>query len=542
MKVMVVDDEELIMEKIVYLLNDSAIEFESITGAGNGQEALHLIEAGNIPDIIVTDVRMPVMNGLELIESVRNSNPEIRFIVVSGYAEFEYAVKSMQFGVTNYLLKPVKANELIQIVDQLRAEIVSVHQEKEAKQQTESMKVENKRMAVEKMLYHLLNDHLNDSSLRARLEQESSILSYGAYIVSVVKLHPNQQQVKSDIYPELHKHFGGEPDRSWLMENYFGKDIFLVVFGGKAGEEIVETAARQTEMLHKLLREQYQLEATIGISNACKDLKTAYYNSLTALKNRFLFGTGSIFSYNTAVLHKERASQSFVFKVKLIEHSLENNNRMKASNILHQFAVEIFMEQIADYIGETSIDYLFNEYINIMIRYCLKNNVAFLDKIDPDILSGKVLEGLDDSRGLVELIRMTLDRIFSSANDGEFKFDQQRHPARQSSVVDHIIDYINRNIYEEITLQTISEKFSINPSYLSRIFKAATDQGFVKYVTGLKIAKALDLLENSSMEIAEIAHVLGFSDQQYFNRVFKKVTEMTPSEARSKCKKSPKNA
>lgn len=539
MKVLVVDDEELIVDKIIYLLKKSTIKFESIGCAGNGQEALNLIVAGDIPDIILTDVKMPVINGLELIEKVKSLHSEIRFIVISGFAEFEYAIKAMQYGVTNYVLKPVKEHELIVVVEQLQDEIAKAKQEKEAMKQTESVKIENNRMIVEKKLYQMLNDHHVDNGSIGNLEKNSTILNHKAYIVSVIKLHPDQQQGKRDMYTELQQSFGLQSDHIWLMENIGGRDSFILIFGGRAGDDIVLTAEKELNNLHQLLRKEYQLAATIGISNACGDLRTAYSNSMIALKNRFLLGVGRIFVYNTPVLHKGKAIQSFMFKVKLVEKSLENNRTLKVKGILRQFAEEVFINHIADYLGETSIDYLFNEYLNIIIRYCLKNNDSLLEQIEPDVLSGKVLEGLDDNCAIVKLIGTTIDSIFNPPVQNE---DEHRiNPSLYSSIIDNIIHYINENINEDITLQMIAERFSINPSYLSRVFKAATEQGFVKYVTGLKIAKARDLLENSSMEIADIAHGLGFSDQQYFNRVFKKTTEMTPNEARAKSKKSPKN-
>lgn len=536
-KVLVVDDEELIVDKIVYLLKKSTIKFESIICAGNGQEALNLIAAGDIPDIILSDVRMPIINGLELIEKVRSLHPEVRFIVVSGYAEFEYAVKAMQYGVTNYILKPVKEHELIVVVEQMRDEIVKVKLEKEAMKQTESIKEENKRMVVDKMLYHMLNHLQVDNSLRQSLDKNSGILSHKAYIVSAIKLHPAQQQVKRDIYTELQQHFCMKSDYIWLMEDIFGRDTLILIFGGKDSDEIFVTAERETKMLHKLLCEEYQLAATIGISTTSSDLRTAYHNSVTALKNRFLFGMGKIFIYSTNVFHKDRASQSFLFKVKITEQSLENKSMLKVKSILRQFAEEIFIDQITDYLGETSIDYLFNEYMNIIIRFCLKNNVDFLEKIEPDVISGKTLDGLDDNLAIMKIIESTIACIFNHPFHDNV---ERSNSALHFSVVDNIIHYINGNIHEEITLQTISEKFTINPSYLSRVFKAATEQGFVKYVTGLKVAKAQELLREGSMDIADIAHGLGFSDQQYFNRVFKKSTGMTPNEARFKSKKNPK--
>ncbi len=125
MKVMVVDDEELSKDKIVYLLQSSSVSFEIVLTAGNGREALELIEGGELPDVILTDIRMPVMNGLELIEAVKEKYPDIRFIVTSGYADFDYAVKAMKHGVTDYVLKPVKAQDLIPVVEAMRDAIAA---------------------------------------------------------------------------------------------------------------------------------------------------------------------------------------------------------------------------------------------------------------------------------------------------------------------------------------------------------------------------------------------------------------------------------
>jgi len=532
MKVMVVDDEELVREKLVYLLINSSVEFACLMEAGNGQEALSLMENDQRPDLILTDVRMPVMNGLELIERVRGLYPDIRFIVVSGHAEFEYAVKAMQFGVTSYVLKPVKALELYPIVEKMREEIAKAEREKETIKQTETVKRENERMAAENVLFHWLTNRQDDPALKRSLEEESGILGFRAYVVAAGKLHPDRLPVERDVWAEMRRFVEKHSEQSRMMENFFGKDTFMILFGGENGSLLAEAAARKAAALHGLLRDEFQLAATIGISQASGDLRTAYRSGVTALKNRFLFGAGRIYFSHSGVSPKDNASRSFLFKVKLTEQSLENKSMAKAASLLRQFAEEVFIDRIADYLGETSIDYLFNEYMNMIIRFCLKNDVAFMDRIEPDVLSGKALESLDDNRSVAYLIRTTIDTIFLDAANGDS--DQGESQALRMSVIDQIVSYLHRNVQEEVTLQSVAEKFAINPSYLSRVFKAATDQGFVKYLTGLKIGKAKELLQNGTMEIADIAHGLGFSDQQYFNRVFKKTTGMTPNEWRSR--------
>jgi two-component system response regulator YesN len=540
MKVMVVDDEELSKDKIVYLLQSSSVSFESVLSAGNGREALDLIESGDIPDVILTDIRMPVMNGLELIEAVKGAHPDVRFIVTSGFADFEYAVKAMKHGVTDYVLKPVKSQDLIPVVESMRDAIAASGQAKEEIKRIETVSRENRRMAMEKEIYQLLTDRREEEAEKRIPEREIGILRHRSYLIASVRLHIGDRPKDGEVYRELRDRFDDETGSGWLMENYFGKDTFILLFGGEDGERLSETATEETHRLRASLRERYGVAVTIGISRTCDDPRTAFRQAMMALKNRFSFGTDRIFKYAANAVRNNRSSQSLVLKFKLTEQSLENKSLTKVIGILRQSAEDVFVRFLADYQEEASIDYLFNEYINMVIRFCLKNDFDFVDHIDAEVLSGKALDELEDNHAIVKLIETTIERLFRAASGPGT--DALRNPALNSSVIDNIVGYLNRNIEEEITLQTISDKFAINPSYLSRVFKAATDQNFVKYVTGLKIGKAKELLENGALEIADIAHGLGFSDQQYFNRVFKKTTGTTPNEWRTKSKKSPKNA
>ncbi|MFC5405475.1 response regulator transcription factor [Cohnella soli] len=537
-KAMVVDDEALILEKIVYLLRNSSVTFESIIEAGNGQEALRLIADGNIPDLILTDIRMPIINGLELIEKVRAGYPNIRFVVISGYAEFEYAVKAMQFGVTSYVLKPVKAHELIKVVEQLKNDIVATRKELETMKLSEAAITENKRIVFENMLYDWLTNRQSDIELRASLERVCGIFNYDVYFVSAIMLQSNQEVSKHEIIDEMRASMTCSTDGWWIMEHPFGTPTIYLIFAGRSGRELAQTATWQTERIHKRLQDAFGMVATVGMGDV-GDLRAAYRSSNAALKKRFAFGIGGSYSCDKAYANNGGASQSFVFKVKLVEQRLENRSGVKAKALLLEFANEAFVEHVVAYLEETSIDYLFNEYVNMVIRYCLKNNIDFLEKIEQEVYSGKVLDGLDDNHAVLRLITAMIDRIFDELD--EWGAGNVRNASVQLSVIDSIIRYIDRNVHEEVTLQMVAAKFTVNPSYLSRVFKAATGQGFVKYVTGRKIDKAKALLEDGVMDIADIAHGLGFSDQQYFNRVYKKTTGLTPNESRTKSKKSPRN-
>ncbi|QTH40113.1 response regulator [Cohnella sp. LGH] len=540
MKVIVVDDEELSKDKIVYLLQGSSVSFESVLTASNGREALDLIDNGELPDVILTDIRMPVMNGLDLIEAVKEKYPDIRFIVTSGYADFDYAVKAMKHGVTDYVLKPVKAQDLIPVVEAMRDAIAASDQAKEESKRVETVNRENRRMATEKEIYHLLTDRREDESEKREAERELAILRHRFYLIASVKLHGGERSVDGVIYRELRDRFDDEAGNGWMMENYFGKDTFIVLFGGEDENRLADTAAREAPRLRALLHDRHGLAVTIGVSQPCGDPRIAYRQAAMALKNRFCFGTDRIFPYAANEVRSNGASQSLALKFKLAEQSLENKSLAKAIILLRHTAEDVFDRSLAECREEISIDYLFNEYVNLVIRFCLKNDYDFIDRIDPEVLSGRALDELEDRGAILKLIETIIERLFHSAPGSEGGV--LRNTALNSSVIDQIVAYVSRNIEEEITLQTVSDKFSINPSYLSRVFKAAMNQGFVKYVTGLKIDKAKELLENGALEIADIAHGLGFSDQQYFNRVFKKTTGTTPNEWRTKSKKSPKNA
>jgi len=536
-KVMVVDDEALILGKIVYLLKSSSIEFESITEAGNGQEALQGMDGGNVPDLVLTDIRMPLVDGLELIERASAAYPGVRFVVISGYAEFEYAVKAMQYGVTRYVLKPVKASELIKAVEDIRDEIVAGRHNAEQARLATTADLSNRQVDFDNRLFNWLTSRDHDMEALQKLAQEIEVLNCRCYATAIFMLHSGVDDESFDRSGFFQSALESQPHKWRLLENPFIKGVFVVILGGTSEWELERAADATIGRLHRRLRDTFDATVTVGLGRT-GELKSSYRSAVAASKRRFQSGAGKLYDDSSTPLQprKEAASKSFVVAVKLAEQSLESKNIGKAIALLRAFAKETFVEHVADYCESSSIDYLFNEYINIVIRYCLKNNLELLERIEQEIYSGMALEALADKDAVYSLLSSMLDRIFAEADERDAK-----NGPFQSSVIDNIIRYIDRNIHEEVTLQTVSEKFSVNPSYLSRVFKAATGEGFVRYVTGRKIDKAKELLERGVMDLADIAHGLGFSDQQYFSRVYKKTTGFTPNEWRTQSKKSPKN-
>lgn len=533
MKMMVVDDEALILEKIVYLLRHCSLPFESIMEAGNGQEALGLMEDGYRTDIMLTDIRMPIIDGIQLIERVREQYPHVRIVVISGYAEFEYAVKAMQLGVTSYVLKPVKAQELVHAVESEWNQLIA---ERERVALSERVLFENKRNDFEELLSGWLTCRYDDETFRNRLAGGSDMCNYPVYGATIILLHAKAEFDRRHIVSTIRGLAENDPNAWWMLERPFGEDRVVLIYGGRSEPEFCNTVKQRSDYIYEKLQERKDLTATVGIGFA-SEIRAAYRKGISALKQRFLHGGSGVYVWKGDFPARRDISRAFLFQVKLTEQRLEHAAPTRAKQLLMEFMNEIFVNNAEKYLAETSINYLFNECINMMIRYGVKNNFTFWEHVDQEVFSGKAIDAIEDCQGIAILLEELLVRMFDQQEAGV-----PRREGLHSSLIDNVIQYIERSTFEEITLQAVSLKYAVNPSYLSRAFKAATGQGFIKFVTDKRVERAKELLVNSRMEIVDIAQALGFSDQQYFNRVYKKTTGFTPNEWRMKGKNNPKNA
>jgi|GEM_PF-1268207 Response regulator containing CheY-like receiver domain and AraC-type DNA-binding domain len=542
--ILVVDDEELIREKIVYILKNNNTQL-NVSETENGQEALDAIRNGMVPDILITDIRMPVVNGLDLIKEARELHPEVKFVIISGYAEFDYAIKAVQSGVTDYILKPIKSAELLDIVYKLIYEIDLLKGKKEKEKKADLTIKENKKMVFEKKLFSLLTSP--EDELNLNLEDVLNEIKHKFYSVSVIYIRKDSEhetrtdkgtKSRYDDFYDIIQKCTQESKNVWLIENLYRKNSYIIICGDEYESEAEKRITIISDRAFCKLQSTFDLSLTVGVSDVSCNIRSAYKNALVASKRRFLTGINKIFYFNEKTVNEVKTVESLVLRSKLLEKSMENEDLQRTKKLLEGFVDEVFVLRLSEYMKELPFDYIFIESINAILRVGLKYNVDIREIKDPVLIPGNILENMDDIKDVLSFFDSFIDDIICKCMESIHKETDNYDPS--AYVLDKVLHFINQNINDVITLNSVSEKFLINPSYLSRIFKDVMGKGFVQYVTDLKMEKARNLLQNSSFDIADIAASLGYSDQQYFNRVFKRSTKLTPNEYRNLGKKSPK--
>lgn len=490
LRIMVVEDSKPIIRDIVYKIKQFEPDETDVRIAYDGEKALDIIRTYH-PDILLTDIKMPLMDGLTLIQKAKSFYPALKCVVISGYDDFEFARKALKLQVEDYILKPVDAGEFRKIMTNLATEINR-----------------NKLARKEEIISGILNKN--------RINYDEADLPDN-YTISVVRL---------GVVPRYSGNLTIDEIRESLNET--NADGGILVAGTKfVCEKVIlydlnrysESQIRQyNETVFQKLTERYS-QLNMICSDKLSDIGRLYdqyidlSNSLSSMmllnKSEIYIGSSSATSHSLAKLN----SETIVLKKKvesIIRNRSITNVHAEISRIVHAWEE--------------------NNYPIIFIRKFL---VAVLDEISLLLGNDKQFP-LEDPNYLIDMIlsdcgsyRDLEDKIIEYYN----KFIQGRNERTGSpmAIAEKVEKYLRDNIYGNITMQDISDEFKISSSYISRLMKMYYGNSPMDYYNKLKIEEARKLLsENHDMLVKDIAEILGFSDQHYFSKVFKMQYGISP--------------
>lgn len=524
--ILLVEDEEAILRKLMNNVPWHDYGFDPVLGASHGQEALTLLEQHPI-EIVVTDIQMPVMNGIELIKEIKKRKYRMKIIVISGFAEFEYARESINLAVSEYLLKPFATKRLLEVALRLKAEM-SEEQAKELEIAALRAQINNNRAALrEKFLTDLLNGKVTKSDFAAKL-QFLGLAEYEKrpYQVVVMELHEGADApVSEEDKYLLDLQFSQQIEQAlttsayqFLLLNYYHHQLVAVVF-----EPDRDLPLRLEEWLTKL-RVYFNKDITFGVGNCYQtlaDLSIAHREAEVALQNRFLYGFNRVYAVGDLNLVHPGYHKIFF---QLYQNRIFDDLRIGANDEILEDLAKLFAEMKASALGPEPIRII---AANLLLLTCATLNELgydleeiFADGVPPLNRISRT-QSLDE---LEELFKKIFSRINQLMNRNRECINQQR--------VDEIRLYLETNYAEEISLSAMAEKYKISPGYLSLLFTERTGKNFSDYLTECRIRKAKELLKHTEMRIYEIANAVGYNDPYYFSSCFKKITNKTPSEYR----------
>ena len=530
-RVLLVDDEILVRDAIRENINWEKLDCELVGDCQNGQEAAEFVKANPV-DIVLTDICMPYMDGMELSHFLHDNYPDIVIVIFSGFGEFEYAKKAIQYDVSEYLLKPVTAMELTSVLANMKEKVDQRKQEKERLENLTKVSQDyrkNAQMIRSKAIEALVTCSQDVQESVSQLRDLGIELNATQYRVAVFDI---------DLYSDMYQIDMEKQQESALMafvlfnisdeivnqENagiayQEGNNRVCVLFYGDAVKNSGNTVMEICGEIQQKVKEVIGMDVSICVGNRVKHLEEliiSYNNAFLALQYRYLLGGAMLLDLE---------SQKLGMNISLHEQLQELTDALKSGRKESMDLVFSRMEEeIKGAMVEKSRACLYLHQIIRSVRTVYEMVESDSEKIQrkQDELLQKVAEQktFQLAIGIVkEYAQQVMEELVNlNSSSGQ----------RQAVMA---IDYIQNNYMDpDLSLNSLCNYLCISTSHFSTIFKEVTGETFMEVLIRTRMQKAKELLENTTLKNYEIAEKVGFSDPHYFGISFKKMTGKTPTE------------
>ena len=531
LKVVIVDDEPMICSLIKNLVDWEELGYKIIGTAFTGIDALEVILASH-PDVVITDIRMPGYDGLELIRRTKEAGLEPEFIMISGFRQFEYAQTAMKYGVKYYLLKPIEEDKVVEIMEEIRSGIEERLREAGYQRSLEKQIAEGKdrmkRRFLSSMVYE--NSFMQGPSSRDSVNREfSTSFSEGCYRAVYVKvdvetdeekyLHTVLEHVSLLIADELS--FAKE---QVSIETHSGV-ISLFNYSAEQEDMVREVIVRIDEKADAFLEQFEGFHAVVGAGIRTSDFyrsRECIQSAIDAIKYRIrikdrviFFDAYSFRPYHVSDFITPQKKQDFLAKARACDHQ-------SIEEMLYRDFHEI-RRAAPEYSPVCYFD-VFSAYMELLQALCREHDYYDdgMKAVFADM--NQEMDSVTSAESLLKIVLKTakgcLERIEESRRNRSIR------PVRT------LKEYIEANYQDEISLNRLADLVNLNASYVSSMFKKETGKTYSEYLTDVRIRKAKDLLVETGDSIGMIAEKTGYHDARYFSKQFSRIVGLKPFEYR----------
>ncbi|MDQ0897625.1 response regulator [Paenibacillus sp. V4I7] len=517
-----VDDEVNPRKLLQVLLDWHSLGIEFIGEASNGNEALDLIDAVR-PNIVFTDINMPYMDGLELAKQVRERDPFIKVVILTAYPEFEYAKQSVKIGVHDFLLKPLQPDVLRKLAVDLKEVIEkeTVHWNEYRKIQTELL--ENTLELKEKFLMDLLvGTSSNGEQLNRRFDYffGESLRSCFSVAILDFQSEPNVEEER-----RLNLSMGCKRAVEFLVHEREGIHV-LQDNGGRvvmiSWDKAIELESLGEQAI-RIIKDKLGCQATVGVGGVCNNLpmvKKSYKEALEALRYGKLFGGDQVISfgedirlvnYSTDLKQSDTEEIIFFIKTGLKDQAVKSIDKLFQS---------------LEPSDGTANEHMYSLGVHFISMLNLAMSELGFTQLRSNLLNGALYNRMFGCRTTSDL-----SQFLSKLAEDTADYVQGTRMKKTNQIVRDILAYLTDEFRNpEVSLGSVSQKFHLNSSYLSRIFKQEIGQGFTDYLLKLRIDEAVKLMNEADWKAYQIAEKVGIKDPYYFSHRFKKVTGVSIQE------------
>ena len=541
LKIFLAEDEVVVRETIKRMIPWEELGFELVGEAADGEMALPLLIRQQ-PDLLITDIKMPFMDGLTLARLAKKEIPGLKVVILSGYDDFNYAKQAIGIGVEDYLLKPITKNALIERLSEIRSRY-----EHEKTQKEYYEKFQREMQAYEKnssrdFFEALVGGSMDMMEVYKRAEKLGLDIVAEAYNVLIFTMDCDE-----DFSGQRDEYSSWEAESLELLENFFAGHSSAMLFRSnifsygvllKGQRETIEenTRACVDEIRKILSRQDGRREWFLAVGQSVERLsqiQKSYHTASRAFSQRYLYDENILYYDEMETMEHpggqaETEDNAYLQKVDvnalnpaILQKFLSNGLQEETENFVKDYFYAIGQEPMESLV--------FRNYVILNVRFSVISFIKGLGCDTNEMESADTEEVLAESGKNMESAIAYAKKMISQA----IEIRDQNSGNKNRSILKTAVDFIDSHYMdEEISLNTVANVANVSSNHFSALFSQNMGQTFIEYLTSLRMNKAKELLRCTGMRSSEIAGEIGYKDAHYFSYLFKKTQGMTPSDYR----------
>lgn len=519
--VLIVDDEPIICEGMCKIIDWNDYGFNIIDIAGNGREALGKIKNDGI-DLVITDVRMPAMDGIELCRQIKQYNESIEIIIISGYNDFEYARKAIEYNVKAYLLKPVMPNELVE-------QLLCIRHELDRKLELEQEEKMKKKILRDRLLYEFVSGYVDVEQRKEELEKYGIDLSNCLYNIVMIRIDDFYYMVEDNINAKPLKHNVRDIIEEFARQHRLGhvyeeiNGMFgILILDQSSYDGDINSLHTKLETISSIIKRDLGISVTIGYGTyktKLSDIKISRREALQLLEGGIFDGRKKVISYYEFA---DRGEELWNLKwdKDLFLRAVERMDEESIQNQIDDLIKNIVSNRITKDIIKSML---------ISIAWDLSVLIQKYNGSANEIFGYNILDTIDNICNNVDMLGDWIIEMSRKIHSYIMELRSQG----SKSLIDRVVEYVDDNYCNDIKLSQIADDFYVNYAYLGQLFKDNTGVSFSSYINKKRIEKAKQLYMTGDFKIYEIIEKVGYKHSEYFYRQFKKCEGITFAEFRT---------
>ena len=541
LKIFLAEDEVIVRETIKRMIPWEELGFELVGEAADGEMALPLLIRQK-PDLLITDIKMPFMDGLTLAKLAKKELPELKIVILSGYDDFNYAKQAINIGVEDYLLKPITKNALIERLSEIRSRYEHEKTQKEYYEKFQrEMQVYEKNSSRD-FFEALVRGSMDMMEVYKKAEKLGVDIVAEAYNILIFTMNSEEDfsgqkegysEWEAESLEMLEEFFSGHPSAMLFRSNIFSYGVLL-----KGQKESIKEITKECvgKIQGILKRKESKREWFLAVGQPVERLsqiKKSYHTASRAFSQRYLY-VENILYYDEMEMMEHRSGQAdtndnaYLKKVDvnalnpaILQKFLSNGIQEETENFVKDYFYAIGQEPMESLV--------FRNYVILNVRFSV---ITFLKGLGCDtegMEPENTEEILAESGKNIESAIAYAEKMVSQA----ITIRDQNSGNKNRSILKTAVDFIESHyMEEEISLNTVANVANVSANHFSALFSQNMGQTFIEYLTSLRMNKAKELLRCTGMRSSEIAGEIGYKDAHYFSYLFKKTQGMTPSDYR----------